>query len=79
MLSKKCFCKGNISKIVRPLLAALSVNGLTYSCSELSLTSLLGPMILFKITLELSINWESVCRGVVHFCLKLIFSKNCFF
>ena len=28
MFSKKCFCKGNISKIVRPLLAALSVNGL---------------------------------------------------
>ena len=26
---KKCFCKGNISKIVRTLLAALSVNGLT--------------------------------------------------
>ena len=25
---KNCFCKGNISKIVRPLLAALSVNGL---------------------------------------------------
>ena len=25
---KKCFCKENISKIVRPLLAALSVNGL---------------------------------------------------
>ena len=25
---KKCFCKENISKIVRPLLAAMSVNGL---------------------------------------------------
>ena len=25
---KKCFCKGNISKIFRPLLSALSVNGL---------------------------------------------------
>ena len=29
MFSKKCFCKGNIPKINRPLLAALSVNGLT--------------------------------------------------
>ena len=29
MFSKKCFCKENISKSVRPLLAALSVNGLT--------------------------------------------------
>ena len=28
MFSKKCFCKENISKFVRPLLAALSVNGL---------------------------------------------------
>ena len=28
MFSKKCFCKENISKIVRPLLATLSVNGL---------------------------------------------------
>ena len=28
MFSKKCFCKENISKIVRPLLTALSVNGL---------------------------------------------------
>ena len=28
MFSKKCFCKGNIAKIVRPPLAALSVNGL---------------------------------------------------
>ena len=28
MFSKKCFCKENISKIVRPLLAALSINGL---------------------------------------------------
>ena len=30
MFSRKCFCKGNIpKKIVRPLLAALSVNGLS--------------------------------------------------
>ena len=28
MFSRKCVCKLNISKIVRPLLAALSVNGL---------------------------------------------------
>ena len=44
MFSIKCFCKENISKIFRPLLAALSVNGLTYSlsclyfCRELSAT-----------------------------------------
>ena len=30
MLSKKSFCKGNISKIVRSLLVALSVYGLTH-------------------------------------------------
>ena len=29
MFSKICFCKENISKEIRPLLAALSVNGLT--------------------------------------------------
>ena len=29
MFSRKCVCKLNIPKIVRPLLAALSVNGLT--------------------------------------------------
>ena len=34
MFSKKCFCKGNISEIVRPLLAALSVNGLISKISE---------------------------------------------
>ena len=28
VFKKKCFCKENISKIVRPLLAALSVNGI---------------------------------------------------
>ena len=28
MFSRKCVCKLNISKIVRPLLAALSVNGI---------------------------------------------------
>ena len=28
LFSRKCVCKLNISKIVRPLLAALSVNGL---------------------------------------------------
>ena len=28
---KKCFCKENISKIVRPLLAAMSVNGLMFA------------------------------------------------
>ena len=27
-VSKKCFCKQNISKIVRPVLAAVNVNGL---------------------------------------------------
>ena len=44
MFPKKCFCKGNISKIVRPLLAALSVNGLStavsgqvYRCEPLTL------------------------------------------
>ena len=31
MFSRKCVCKLNISKIVRPLLAALSVNGLMQS------------------------------------------------
>ena len=31
MFSKKCFCKENISKMVRPLLAAPSVNGLMSS------------------------------------------------
>ena len=39
MFSKKCFCKENNSKIVRPLLAALSVNGLNkflcLNCSSL--------------------------------------------
>ena len=29
MFSRKCVCKLNISKIVRPLLAPLSVNGLS--------------------------------------------------
>ena len=29
MFSKKCFCKENISKIVRPLLGAVSINGLS--------------------------------------------------
>ena len=31
MFSRKCVCKLDISKIVRPLLAALSVNGLMVS------------------------------------------------
>ena len=30
MFSRKCVCKLNISKIVRPLLAAVGVNGLTH-------------------------------------------------
>ena len=34
MFRKKCFCKENISKIVRPLLATVSVNGLTISQNE---------------------------------------------
>ena len=35
MFSKKCFCKENISKIVRPLSAALSVNGLIKTLTRL--------------------------------------------
>ena len=37
MFSRKCVCKLNISKIVRPLLAALSDNGLTTGRSKSSL------------------------------------------
>ena len=35
MFSRKCVCKLHISKIVRPLLAALSVNGLTLTMLRL--------------------------------------------
>ena len=31
---KKCFCSKNISKIVRPVLATVSINGLTYTVSR---------------------------------------------
>ena len=37
MFSKKIFCKGNISKNVRPLLAALSVNRLSIRYGPLTM------------------------------------------
>ena len=45
MFSKKCFCKENVSKIVRPLLAALSVNVLTslvLSCLFITFGAVMG-------------------------------------
>ena len=62
MFSRKCVCKLNISKIVRPLLAPLSVNGLkiyknktTFDCSNAGLKEI--PRIPWNVTvLKLSGN-----------------------
>ena len=51
-LIKTLLCEKNINKIVRPVLATLSANGLTQSYSELLGKVSSATLILLKITLE---------------------------
>ena len=50
MFSRKCVCKVNISKIVRALLAALSVNGLTLLVTFSHFTNLLWDLKTYTVT-----------------------------
>ena len=64
MFSKKCVCKLNIFKIVRPLLAALSVNGLISNdqllCMESSISSYHQNSVVLYIMIEMPMKYDTL-------------------
>ena len=85
---KKCFCLIDFSKIIRLFLASVSINELIGNQSravtgvginqELLLTVSSGPLIIFKITLELIINSKNIWRSVVDLISINIFPLDIF-
>ena len=63
IFSQLCFCLKDMIKIVRPLLAAMSINGLTQSYLWISLTSVVWTYGTFENALELSIYGKRYLKG----------------
>ena len=70
MVSRKCFCKYNISKIVRPALTALTVDGLKclviYTCTEFVIKGETLAKCFVK-----TISFACKKRGFIHYAFLL--------